>query len=291
VLAQSKTDMEMVGEEFIQVAHLHPNPDNPRTDTGDVSELADSIRQQGLLQALLVRPAPDIGDGHYYIEAGLRRWAAMKAWNTTIRCFVRPLRAGENATERNLLVGIVENVHRRQLEPMEMAAALGRLQAECGLSQVQIARQTGLNPSTVSHHLALLELSKDTQERVRKGTLPVGEALRIVRRHRAYKRKKAGKSPVSGAQWAPDHFTKNHPLWRIAAEMCETRGHNGRRRLGGIACGEDWEAAIRQDEQRLQQVRQREETREMLHKLATELGTEPVELRELIAREPASPPA
>lgn len=278
--------MEQLGEEFIQADHLHPNPDNPRTDTGDVSELADSIRQQGLLQALLVRPAPDIGDGHYYIEAGLRRWAAMKPWNTTIRCFIRPLRAGENATERNLLVGIVENVHRRQLEPMEMAWALGRLRDEVGLTQAQIARQAGLPESTVSHHLALLELSKDSQERVRQGKLQVGEALRIVRRHRAYQRKKAGKAPLGVAQWAPDHFTKNHPLWRIAAEMCETRGHNGRRRLGGVACGEDWEAAIRQDEQRLQQVRQREETREMLHKLAAELGTEPVELRELIAREP-----
>src|SRR5215472_3401357 len=169
-------------EQFLRPDHLHPNPDNPRLEAGDVTELAQSIRELGLLEALLVRPAPEFSPcrlkhedddpcpGHFWIEAGYRRWVAMKTWARAIRCHVSQMvLTGLDATRRNLYVGLVENVHRENLDAIEKARSFGRLRDECFLSQAEIARQTGFDPTTVSTSLALLELTPATQEKVRLG--------------------------------------------------------------------------------------------------------------------------
>ena len=246
-------DTQLPWRQMIASERLHPNPDNPREDPGDLTGLAGSIRKNGLLQPVVARPAPDIGDGHYYIEAGYRRWMAMREWSSQIPAVIRPLQRGESPVRRNLITGLVENIHRRDLDPIEKARAFGRLRDELKLNQQQIAAETGLDSSTVSVSLALLELSDDTQERVRRGTLTVTEALRLVKRRRAAQRRKKGGPGRTGAVWEPDWFTAKHPLARKAAALCDAREHNSRRRIGARgqypgACGQCWESVVREDE-------------------------------------------
>lgn len=243
-------------EQLIPVDHLHPNPDNPRLEAGDVTELAASIRKLGLLQALLVRPAPELGPGEFWIEAGYRRWVAMRAIGyTAVRCHVRaPEFVPADALKRNLMVGLIENIHRENLDPIEKALSFGRLRDECHLSLAEIARESGFHPSTVSTSLALLELAPKAQEDVRSGKLGTGQALKIVRRHRRTERKKKfGGSGRVGAVWEPDWFTRNHPLSGKAEAMCDARGHNNRRRRGG-ACDHCWDEAIRADQRIIDQI-------------------------------------
>lgn len=264
-------------ERLIRVDHLHPNPDNPRLEAGDVTELANSIRKLGLLQALLVRPAPeftpcqlcfDPGEpcpGHFWIEAGYRRWVAMKTWNNAIRCHVQPhALPREEALERNLMVGLIENLHRENLDPIEKARSFGRLRDECHLSQAEIARSGGFHPSTVATSLALLELAPGAQEKVRNGQLGVGEALKIVRRHRRKQRAaRTGGSGRAGAVWEPDHFTRSHALSVKAEAMCDVRGHTSRRRRGG-ACDLCWEDTIRADQRLIDQLEFQQLTQDVL---------------------------
>ena len=238
------TTVQQPWRQMIAAGRLHPNPDNPGEDApGDLAGLEASIRKNGLLQPLAVRPAPDKGDGHFYIEDGWRRWLAMKEWSTEIPAVIRPLRPGENAVRRNIITGLITAVHRRDLDPIAKARAFGRLRDELKMTQPQIAAETGISLSNVSNSLALLELSVDTQERVRDGKLPAGEALRLVRRRRAAQRRKKGGSGQTGAVWEPDTFTVKHPLARNAVVLCDARQHNSRRRLGRAgafpgACGE-----------------------------------------------------
>jgi ParB family chromosome partitioning protein len=124
-----------------------------------------------------------------------------------------------------------------------------------GMTAVEIGKLTGMAPSTVTNDLALLELSDDTQDRVRAGKLTATEALRIVRRHRRDRRRRKGQ-PDRGAHWEPDWFTGRHPLARIAKAMCDAREHNSRRRLGNVACGQCFEDAIRADQRKIDAAEQ-----------------------------------
>jgi ParB/RepB/Spo0J family partition protein len=239
--------------QMVLVDRLIPNPDNPREDPGDLSELADSIKAAGLKQQLLVTPAPG-RDGYYYIEDGWRRWLAMKDWATAIPCTVVPPAKGREQSVRYIVTSLVTSAHRLDLNAVEKARAYGRLRDEFGLSQAQIAAQTGLSVSSVGNYLALLELSQDTQDRVAKGSLQVGEALRAVRRRRAASRRRNGGTGRAGAVWEADWLAITHPLAEKAARLCNKREHNSRRRIGARAgypgaCGQCWESEIRRDEQ------------------------------------------
>ena len=172
---------------------------------------------------------------------------------TLIPVEVRPAQPGENVHARSILTALVTSSHSKPLNSVERAEGYGRLRDEFGLTQAQIAHQTGLSVSVIAKSLALLELSADTLEQVRKGTLQVGEAQRLVGRHRAAARRREGGSGQTGAVWEPDWFADRHPLARRAAALCDGRGHNSRRRLGKSgrfpgACGECWESVIRADE-------------------------------------------
>lgn len=234
-------------QQMIPVGNLHPNPDNPRQDPGDLKGLAASIRESGLKQPLLVRPAPDIGPAQFYIEDGWRRYLAMRDWRTEIRCDVQPDVFADPAA-RNVITALITDIHRKHLNPMERAEGFGRL-SKLGMSATDISRVTGLHISTVTNGLALLEFTEADREKIRSGELPVTEALKIIRRVRARQRRKAGK-PQVGTVWEPDHFTRQHPLARVATAMCDAREHNSRRRRGG-ACDHCWEDAIRQDQTRI----------------------------------------
>lgn len=200
--------------------HIHDHPGNIRDDIGDVTELADSIRAQGLLQPLTVRLDPHM-PGHYQLLAGhRRRAAALLAGLTTVPAVIRPDTRDVDTDAAAVEVMLVENVHRTNLSPMEKAEALGRLR-DMGYNQERISARTGISSSTVSYLLALTELDDASKERVRSG------------------------EPWS---WEPDYLAKTHPLARKAARYCEAREHTSRRRIGQIACGQCWESAIREDE-------------------------------------------
>lgn len=250
--------------QMIPVDRLIPGPDNPRRDPGDLSELTASIRAAGQKQELIVTPARDKGDDknvYYYIEDGWRRWLAMKEWATEIRCTVIPPDSGRNQSVRAIITSLVTTANRLDLAPVEKARAFARLADEFGLNQGQIAAQTGFSSSTVSNSMKLLELSLDTQERLKRGphdkrhgTISVVDALRLVGRQRAANRRKNGGTGRAGAVWEPDWFTSRHPLATKASTLCNRRDHNSRRRIGAGggfsgACGQCWESEIRRDEQ------------------------------------------
>ena len=233
--------------EMIHPDNLHPNKYNPRHEAGDVTALARSMSNEEQLLPLLVIPSEEHGYGHYWIEDGYRRWVAAKKDSRLLECIIRFPAPGESLAARALVTGLITDVHKVNLNAMERAWAYGRMAKELGMDQGQIGARVGLHATTISRYMALLELADKHQQEVFEGKLKVEDAIRIVERHRAQVRKKAGK-PAVGAVWEPDHFTDKHHLARRARKICDAREHTARRRLGNIACGQCWEEAIRQDQ-------------------------------------------
>jgi ParB family chromosome partitioning protein len=233
----------------IHINRIHPHPDNPREDLGDLTETIASIARHGLLQPIVVEVHPEL-PGCYQILAGHRRHAAAKKVRRPdgSRLDMVPvvIRTGDSGVAAEELM-LVENCHRRDLGPMEKATAMGRLR-DRGYSNVRIAKSIGMTDATVGFYLALLDLAPAAQAQVRAGELSAADAVGAVRRIRAKQRKRDGK-PSVGPVWEPDHFTVSHPLARKAAALCDGREHSARRRVGRSgACGECWETVIRQDE-------------------------------------------
>jgi ParB family transcriptional regulator, chromosome partitioning protein len=154
---------------------IHPNPRQPRKrfDGEAGSGLAESIRSQGVIQPLLVRPRPA---GGYEIVAGERRWrAAREAGRTTVPAVVR------EADDRDtLLLGLVENVAREQLTPVEEARAYAVLVDEFGLTQGEVAERVGRSKPSVSNRIRLLELPDDVLGMVERGQLSEGHARAVL---------------------------------------------------------------------------------------------------------------
>jgi ParB family chromosome partitioning protein len=224
------------------VLRLHPHPGNVREDLGDLTELVASIRAHGILQPVVVQPHPQ-RPGNFIILAGHRRYeAAKKAGLDEVPITVRQAAGGARAIE----IMLVENCQRRDLGPIEKAEAMGALRNH-GLSAAEIGRRTGLSGSTVGYYLSLLELDEPSRQRIRNGQVSVGDGVEAVRLSRQRARKTTGRAKP-GATWEPDHFTDSHPLARRAAQVCDTREHTMRRRIGRVACGQCWETVIRADE-------------------------------------------
>jgi ParB family chromosome partitioning protein len=156
---------------------ISPNPQQPRRSfsEADLDSLADSIRRHGILQPVLVREAPPGAARPYELVVGERRWrASQRAGRTTIPATI------QNITPQALLeVALVENVQRRDLNPIELALAFREL-ALSGRTQDQIGEQVGLERSTVANHLRLLDLPKEAQEDVEAGRLSVGHAKALL---------------------------------------------------------------------------------------------------------------
>lgn len=237
---------------MIPVAQLHENPDNPRIEAGDVSDLLRSFREVGrVLEPLLVVPAPGYGHDHYLVEDGLRRLTAGRHVFRSLPCIVmRPL-PEESFAQRELFVALTTDLLKHHLAPMERARAMGRLRDEFKLNQTQIAKSLGVSVGTVSRYLGLMELSDKSQRDVATGRLSVERALDAVKTHRAKNRAKAGQKPID-VGWNPDHFTDKHALSKRVRVMCDAKSsedpsHGTRRRYGG-GCHFCWEIVIRQDE-------------------------------------------
>jgi len=156
---------------------LRRNPDQPRKifTEAEVDELAASIREKGVLQPILVRPAPG-APGEYQIVAGERRWrAAQKAGLRSVPVLVRELDDLEV-----LEIGIVENVQRADLNAVEEALAYKALMDRFGRTQDGVAQVVGKSRSHVANTLRLLALPEAVREHVLAGRLSAGHARAIA---------------------------------------------------------------------------------------------------------------
>lgn len=161
-------------DDQVDVQRVDPNPFQPRTEFDDegLRILADSIRRSGVLQPILVRRV----NGHFQLVAGERRLrAARLAGLERIPAVVREL-----DDRRMLEVALVENLQRRDLNPMEKARAFQRLMQLTGCTQDEVAREVGLARPTVANFLRLLDLPIEVQESVSRGTISMGHARALL---------------------------------------------------------------------------------------------------------------
>ena len=159
----------------LPVESVHANPRQPRRrfEPEATTGLAASIRHQGVLQPVVVRPRPD---GGYELIAGERRWrAAREAGVPTIPAVVR------HADDRDtLLLGLVENVARENLSPVEEARAYASLIDEFELSLGDVAERVGRSKPSVSNRVRLLELPEDVLWMLARGDLTEGHARAVL---------------------------------------------------------------------------------------------------------------
>jgi len=157
----------------IPIEAIDANPEQPRRrfEAVELDRLADSIRQHGVLQPIVVRRAGE----RYELVVGERRWrAARAAGRDTI-----PAVIADFTSEGLLEIALVENVQRHDLNPMELAHAFRAL-AHSGLTQEEIGRKVSLDRSTVANHLRLLELPRDLQEDVEARRISAGHAKALL---------------------------------------------------------------------------------------------------------------
>jgi len=166
---------ESDGVRVVSLESIRPNPYQPRSvfDEGALAELTRSIRENGLIQPLVVRRA---GDGRYELIAGERRFMACKSADLLeVPVVIR------DATRRQMLeMAVVENLQREDLNPMEEAAAFQRLATEFGLTQEEIAERVGKSRVTVTNSLRLLSLEEELRDLVSQGTLTAGHGRALL---------------------------------------------------------------------------------------------------------------
>lgn len=165
------------GQNQAPIERLHPSRVQPRQDFDEeaIDSLAASIKEQGLLQPILVRPHPE-QPGEFEIVAGERRWrAAQRAKLHSVPIVVRELSDGEA-----LELAIVENVQRQDLNPVEEALAYRQLIEEFGHIQDQVARVVGKSRSHVANTLRLLNLPDTALALLRDGSLTAGHARAVL---------------------------------------------------------------------------------------------------------------
>ena len=171
---------QVPGVSQAQVASIAPNPMQPRHrfDADALRELADSIREHGLIQPLIVTPAPDSTElaPRYQLIAGERRWQAAKlAGLATVPVIVR------GATSQEMLeLALVENIKRADLNPLEEANAYRQLMSDFGLTQEEVAAKVGKNRTTVANALRLLKLPEDIRAAIADEVITEGHARAIL---------------------------------------------------------------------------------------------------------------
>jgi len=161
----------------VEVDRITPSPFQPRRtfDEAKIEELAASIRNQGIIQPLVVRRK---GDG-YELIAGERRWrAAMKAGLTQVPIVVR-----DASDHEALQLALVENLQREDLNPIEEANGYRRLQEEFQWSQEEMAERVGKSRPAIANAMRLLSLPVEVQQEVSSGNLPAGQARALLGLH------------------------------------------------------------------------------------------------------------
>ncbi|SFR48402.1 chromosome partitioning protein, ParB family [Marinobacter gudaonensis] len=163
-------ELREVPIDLIQRGRYQPRRD---MDPAALQELADSIRQQGVMQPVVVRP---ISEGRYELIAGERRWRATQmAELDRIPAIIRDV-----PDEAAIAMALIENIQRENLNPIEEAFALQRLQDEFGLTQAQVAEAVGKSRTTITNLLRLIGLSEDVRIMLEHGDLEMGHGRAML---------------------------------------------------------------------------------------------------------------
>ncbi len=163
-------ELREVPIDLIQRGRYQPRRD---MDPAALQELADSIRQQGVMQPVVVR---QIAEGRYELIAGERRWRATQmAELDSIPAIIRDV-----PDEAAIAMALIENIQRENLNPIEEAFALQRLQDEFGLTQAQVAEAVGKSRTTITNLLRLIGLSEDVRIMLEHGDLEMGHGRAML---------------------------------------------------------------------------------------------------------------
>jgi ParB family chromosome partitioning protein len=182
--------------EQIDVDLIAPNPEQPRTvfDSDALNELADSIREHGVIQPLIVsRPASGAGAPYQLIAGERRLLAARQAGLQRVPVIVK-----EASPQALLELALVENLQRQDLGPLEEAAAFRRLADEFGLTQDAIATRVGRSRSGIANSLRLLTLPAEMQASLARGEITAGHARALLGIDDAEERRQAWRRIVEG---------------------------------------------------------------------------------------------
>ena len=169
-----KEKEEKSGEQIVKISKIEPNREQPRKSFAEkeLQELAESIKQFGVLQPLLVKK-----NGEYYeIIAGERRWRAAKlAGLKEVPVIIREY------TEKEIVeIALIENIQRENLNPIEEALAYSRLMTEFNMKQEELAERVSKNRSTISNAMRLLKLGSRIQEMLIEGKISAGHARALI---------------------------------------------------------------------------------------------------------------
>lgn len=168
---KEETPAEAEAVTNVRISLLEPNKGQPREkfDEEKLQELADSIKQNGVLQPILVRP---LENGGYQIVAGERRWHASRlAGLTEVPVFIKEL-----TDKQTMQMALIENIQRQDLSPLEESAAYQSLMDTYGMTQQQVAEAVGKSRSAVANSVRLLSLCDEVKQMVNDGVLSAGHA-------------------------------------------------------------------------------------------------------------------
>ena len=162
------------GVMYVDINDIKPNENQPRKvfDEAKIEELANSISSYGLIQPIILRKA----EKGFEIVAGERRWrAARKANLSKVPCIMKEL-----SDEENMVISIIENMQREDLNPIEEAEALSQMIQRFGFSQEEVAKSVGKSRSYVTNSLRLLKLPKKILDFVQSGQISSGHAKMLI---------------------------------------------------------------------------------------------------------------
>lgn len=166
---------ESLPKQTVRLSEIEPNRNQPRVDFDDaaITALADSIRQHGVLQPLLVRP---IEGGGYQIVAGERRWRACRMLGID----EIPVLIKELSDKETMQVALIENLQRENLNAIEEALGYQELMSNYEMTQEEVAKIVGKSRSAVANSLRALKLESEIQNMLRNGTITIGHAKALA---------------------------------------------------------------------------------------------------------------
>lgn len=179
------------GPVTLRISEIEPNRSQPRKefDEAALADLADSIREHGVIQPLLVRPLPS---GGYQLVAGERRWRASRmAGLSEVPVVIREL-----SDHETMELALIENLQRQDLNPIEEAEGYERLMKQFGLTQEQVAKRVVKSRSAVANALRLLALPTEVRTMVSEGEISGGHARAVLAVNEADKRVEAARQMV-----------------------------------------------------------------------------------------------
>ena len=171
----SDNTSEVQVKKTLRTSEIEPNREQPRKKFSDeaITSLADSIREHGMLQPILVRP---LSTGGYQIVAGERRWRAARMLGLD----EVPVNIRELSDSETMQIAIIENLQRENLNPVEEANGYNELIEKYGMTQDKVAKMVGRSRSSVANAIRILTLPESVLDMLEKGDLSVGHAKALL---------------------------------------------------------------------------------------------------------------